>query len=159
MSYCTAADLRENIAGLTEDNKKAPEDYLDNLIKRKAAYIDAEISQVYKTPVNETKSPIAFQILKDICIDLCRDDIDVKLDVAVANTENNQFPKRTPGDKAKKLLMRIRQNEFSLPDAEPCDAECRSWGVGFYDITETDGIPYDQRDYAIRGDRRRSDYR
>ena len=130
--YCSVDDLRDNISGLTPTNTKAPTAYLEDLINRKTALINSYIGQVYKTPVIQADSPTPFYILKDICIDLCRDAVALKLDFALSNEpEFSQFPTKSPSDKAMTLLKKIKEEKVSLPDAEgyPRVTRCASFSV------------------------------
>ena len=150
--YCSVADLRENIAGLTEDNQKVSVDFLTDLICRKSAIIDSYTCVQYVVPIVIEESPIAHSILKDICIALCKPPIADKLKVAtpkMVGPNGNQYPVHEGLAKAMKLLALIKDGHHKLPDAIRCN-ECDIFFGGSYDGTEIDGVPDDINDFPLQ---------
>lgn len=148
MPYCTAADLQANIAGLSSDSKKVPEDFLDSLIEQKTAHINAMICNLYQVPITEKDSPTSFQILKEICINLCRARVAAKMDVRVAYQDEKKQLMVLPGMKlAKESEMRlelIQEGRYKLPDAVT-QTTGSVFGSGSYDLNEVNGIPITER--------------
>lgn len=141
--YCSVEDLRQAIGGLTDTNKKASTEFLTDLITRKTAIINSFIGRRFIVPIDSTKSPEATEILRDICIDLCRENVSVKLGVSTTNPDGTQVP--VGADLTKKSLMRlgeIANGKFNLLDAPYCqDDNCNLFSSGIYDSDEVDGIP------------------
>ena len=154
MMYCTADDLIANIPGLTADNKKAPTPFLNDVIKRKTAHINSMISRRYEIPVNETSSPISFAILKDICIELSRSSVTKRLSMKSIGGDA-QTPSGGEYSKSEKRLYEIRSGNYDLPDAVECpNADCDVFGVGSYDATNLESLPYPlptEDDYLYSG--------
>ena len=138
--YCTAEDLRSNIGGLTATNTKAPEEFLEEKIKEKCAHINSMIGRRYKLPITLVDHPDAFYILKDICIELVRPAVAIKL--LVATGEVNQKPETGMAAQAEKRLVAIREGKYDLPNVETCN-DCQVFESGYYDDCEADGIPRD----------------
>ena len=142
MQYCTVSDLRENIAGLTADNNKAPSSFLQSLIDRKSSLIDARISKRYKLPITLSSNPKSYAVLNDILIDLCRESVSMILAVSTTSPDGNQFPVGYNLTKrARESISFVETGSLPLPDATLCDS-CGSFNSGQYDDTEVLGIPY-----------------
>lgn len=140
--YCTPADLIANIGGLTADNTKTPTSFLQDVIDRKCAYINSQISNRYVTPVVQADSPNSYLILKDICINLSREDVAIKLNVATISGENDQSPPYVRMvARAMDHLANIRTARLDLPDAVRC-SECEAFRAGYYntDFDEVEGL-------------------
>lgn len=153
--YCTAADLRANISGLTTDNTKAPEAFLTAIAERNSAHIDAMICGVYALPITSDDHPKSFCILQEICINLCRTNVAAKLGISVSFVEG---VKQIPTDmmlasQAKKILEQIKDGKYKLPDAPEC-GECDVVAFGYYDTDEVNGIPFNERPSKDKGGRR-----
>ena len=119
----------------------------------KTAYINAKVSERYNVPILEGTSPVAAQILKDICIDLCRKNIALSLQVATATLDFTQLPVggiNAPAD-AEKRLNSIKNGNLVLIDAVEC-AGCGKFNADSYDNTEVPGIPYSTRTkHSLKG--------
>ena len=153
--YCDKKALYQNIAGLTDDNKKAPAEFLEDLISRKSAHINAMVGDRYVVPIVESKSPISFKILNDVCIELCRDPIAKKLNIATPESSPDQHPEMTASERMghpESILRRMRKGIYTLPDAVPCSSKtCGLFQSGSYDTSEVEGIPYSSSPNYGRG--------
>lgn len=142
--YCTVNDLRENIGGLTETNTKAPKEFLTNLIERKCAHINSMIGRRYVLPINADDHTDAFNILKDICIELARPMVAIKLSVATG-TDVDQKPENGMAADAERRLLEIKEGRYDLPGVELCTG-CATFESGEYDNLEADGVPVEIRE-------------
>ncbi len=155
MDYCIRDDLYLNIAGLTSDNTKAGPEFLEDVIGRKSAHINAMIGDRYTVPVLEDSSPISFKILKDVCIELARLSIAKKLDIATPDSYPDQHPVIERSDEPEAVLRKIRKGSYTLPDAAPCGAgNCGLFQSGDYCVTNLKGIPHSERFHRDRENRR-----
>lgn len=155
MAYCTPEDIYRNVGGLSSDSEKVDPTFLMDLIARKGAYINSVISNRYNVPVAETASPMAFNLLKDICIDLCRMSIEAKVGIATTDGENEQTTETALARKAQARLKEIRESRLDLIDAIECSS-CETFDTGFYnssvdcvegldDYNYNDDDPYNNR--------------
>lgn len=147
-TYATKEDLRANVGGLTADSRKADDNFLNDLLERKSALIDSFVQRRYLLPIPDNST--AMTILKDICINLCREEISVKLQVSTMNKDGSQVPVGRPlTTKARETLKLIQQGKFNLPGATTCD-DCSVFSGGSYDDCEAQGIPFDSRQQEDR---------
>ena len=141
--YCTVEDLRLNIGGLTATNTKAPESFLQQAIERKCARINSMIGRRYVLPITEEDHSDAYNILKDICIELVRPVVATKL--SVATNDVKQKPEAGEMPKAEKRLMEIKDGRYDLPGVELCTG-CVGFESGSYNNLEADGVPVEIRE-------------
>ena len=151
--YCTVGQLRESISGLTADSTKVTEEYMTSVIRRRTAYINAMICQLYQAPVDAKESPTSFSILEEACINLCRPPLNAKLGMGVSFQDGAvQYP---PGNelakKAMAMLEEIKSGVFKLPDAVEL-GEDGAITAGYYDTDDVTGIPHEaNKKYRGRG--------
>ena len=138
--YCVKEDLYSSIGGLTEDNQKAPPTFLDDIIKRQSAHINSQISNRYVVPIDEATSPNSFDILKQICINLCRPLVAAKLDIAISQEDLNQsVPYMLLANQAEKRLRLIKDDKYDLYDAVECQS-CDSFSSSSYNNCDADAL-------------------
>lgn len=140
MAYCTVDDLRLEIGGLTADNKKAPQEYLQSQIDQKTAHINSMIGRRYiiKPEITNENYPDAYQILKDICINLIKPEVSMRVSFATATLA--QTPEEGTPSQAEMRLKKIRDSKYDLPGVPLCSS-CTNFETGYYDNCEVDGIP------------------
>ena len=143
MGYCSIGDLRDNIGGLTANSTKAPQSFLQGQINRKCSHINSMIGRRYKLPITEADHADAFNILKDICIELVRASVAIRLSVATSTVK--QKPESGMAAKAEKRLMEIKEGRYDLPGVPLCD-DCSRFESGSYDDEKVDGIPVEIRE-------------
>lgn len=105
MGYCTRTDILADFKGIKIDDTTAvtPKS-LNEIIEQESNYIDARISNRYELPVDETTYPVAFSILKRICIFRVSDRVRNILEIKTGVTQKDSDEKykkneiRTPND-------------------------------------------------------------
>ena len=139
MFYCTEQNLRDAIAGLTADNTKVTTAFLQSLIEMNSTLIDARIALTYQLPIS---TPKALLILKKLCVDLCREEVSLRLGFTVQGPLGGQYPVGSYLSKrARSTLDLIADGLFSLVDAAPCGS-CSQSGILNYDNSDIQGVPY-----------------
>lgn len=108
MPYCTLEDIQSDFAEIIFDaDSKVTDAKVDDYIASESNYIDSYISSKYAVPVVEANSPMAFDLLKRICIFRVSDRIRNILEIKTGDDKINQDVKgqsRTPSDDLKKII-------------------------------------------------------
>jgi hypothetical protein len=107
--YCINTDIIADFAGsvsFTASSKVTLTD-VNNYIASESNYIDSAISSKYLTPVIIGNSPLAFDLLKRICIFRVSDRIRNILEIKTGEKKTDQDTKgqsRMPSDDLKKII-------------------------------------------------------
>lgn len=138
VSFTTRSELFDRLPTL-RTNERIEVDAIDSIICQKSAYIISMISDLYEVP-SQAQNPIAWAMLQDICIELCRTPISSVLKIVTATGKTNQAPIVTSEQIARDRLEMIREGTLPLPDAVRKEGTSTSFG-GFLDTSGVEGIP------------------
>ena len=101
--YCSLDDIKTEFANSInlDSNPKLPATDIDNLIVSESNYIDSNIASKYLTPIDKNNSPLAYELLKRICVyldaDRIRNILNIKTGVQTLD-QDVKAPNRTPKD-------------------------------------------------------------
>ena len=118
MSYTTVAEIRQNIKNLIQAT--TPDSEIQNIIDRKAAVIDTNVSERYLVPVINVDSPVSFSVLKDILIEMVRNHASLayKNLTTSGKAEDLNVEGKIPSTGENfTMLTKIREGHLQLVDA------------------------------------------
>lgn len=145
MSYCQTSDIKADFGEIEfSSTSKVTSDKVVELIASESNYIDSYLYSKYIVPIIEANSPLAFSLLKRICVFRVSDRIRDILEIKTGNSKNDQDVKgtsRTPDEDLKKIIdgklnlidAQFRTTDdglsFGVPDAIPFpfDLQKQQW--------------------------------
>lgn len=120
MAYATSTDLALEFKGLTYGASLLAVT-VDEWCVQASNLIDSYVGKVYSTPVVSATSPLAFSVLKMLCIQLVRPRMESVLQVRTGETRTSQTrgdsPSPSSSAAAMKSLCAIRDEDMDLVDA------------------------------------------
>lgn len=129
MSYCTVEEVKSDFKNIQfTATSSVTIDEVEDFIEQECAYINGRICKLYKVPVVEANSPMAYSILKRINIFLAADRVRHVLYVKTGIDEKDQD---TKGVKSLSRNPRTDLNEILNGKLDLCDAERVEECIGF----------------------------
>jgi phage gp36-like protein len=140
--YCTVDEIRAEFKDIRiESDTPITETEVENFILEESAFIDANISSKYKTPIDTLNMPVSALVLKKIC--RTRTAMRIKM-ILMVKTGDEGLDQQIRGfqKEAADWLKKIKDGTIQLPDASLSDTDSlRSFNAdqgveNFFDVTK-----------------------